>query len=164
MPAEYLSFFSTIAEASATLLGLLFVSLSIDVGLENEFRVRQFALSETAFVSLGGIFIIALLALLPSGLVLAAGGGIGLSFAGVIDLGRIQKLATRLDQPLDVWYITATIGTYGCLAACSTWLLVSGKLDLSLHIFCGLLVILSLVSLVRAWRALLINKRSTPST
>jgi hypothetical protein len=160
MPADYFSFFSTIAEASATLVGLLFVALSVDVGFENEERrAKQFALSETAFISLGGIFIIALFGLLPDGINFSAVMGVVLALVGIADLVRIQRLAAHVHYPRDLWYIFITIALYVCLAICCLWILfgtlTSGLLDL----LCALLILLAGVSLARAWRALLITKR-----
>ena len=159
MPAAYLSFFSAIAQASATLVGLLFVALSIDVGLEHEYRAKQFALTETAFISLGGIFVISLLALLPGDARALPIGGLVLAVVGIADLVRIQRIVEHIHYPRDLWYIFITIAAYICLGASSYWMLHTSISDGLLGLFCIILVLLAGLSLARAWRALLITKR-----
>jgi hypothetical protein len=164
MPSEYITFFTATATASATLVGLLFVALSIDVGLEHEYRSKQFALTETAFISLGGVFIISLFALLPADFRITIGAGILLAVIGLADLARIERLSSHVHYPRDLWYIFVTVAVYVCLAGCSVLLIRQGVSATLLNLFCSLLAVLSAVSLVRAWRALLITKHKPSST
>lgn len=164
MITAYGNFFAVLSTGAATLVGLLFVALSIDVGLEHEFRVRQFVLSETAFISLSGIFIISLLALLPSGQFFMAVAAILLALFGISDLGRVNRAATHTHYPRDLWYISITIGAYFFLALNAISILRYGASGPWLASFATLLVILAGLSLLRAWRALLITKRNTTAS
>ncbi len=159
MLEQYASFFAASSQASAALVGLLFVALSIDVDLERGFRFKQFAFSETAFISLGGIFIISLLALLPSGLLLMTGASIVLSVIGIWGLLRRTHPQIKLVLlPVDFWQVFVTVGVYIWLAGTSLWLLTVEESVTLLNIFCMLLGILYVLSLIRAWRSLLIIK------
>jgi hypothetical protein len=157
----YTSFFLASAGASAALVGLLFVSLSIDAELEKESRIRQFMLTETAFISLGGIFLISLLALLPDGTALSTAGGIMLSIIGIWSLvRRTHRVADQLTfGAQDSWYLFVTVGVYFIFAATSLWIYATGGTIALWNAFCILIAVLSGISLVRAWRALLISKR-----
>lgn len=163
MIQDYLSFFAVSAQTSATLVGLLFVALSIEVGLERESRIKQFSLSETAFISLGGILIISLLALLPFGIMFAAFASVILSIVGIGGLLRIHRYFAHEHLPIDVWYIFVTLGIYVLLAGTAIWILLTNGTVALLDTFCVLIVFLFGLSLIRAWRALLIIRRHRSS-
>jgi hypothetical protein len=161
MPEQYSAFFAACSQASSALVGLLFVALSIDVGLEREFRIKQYALSETAYISLVGIFIVSLLTLLPLGLSLIASAGIIFSLIGITGLLRLYKNLDHEHVPMDMWYIFTTIGVYMVLAVTCLWIMMTDGGGTSLSLFCLVFVILFGLSLIRAWRALRITKRSS---
>ena len=160
MPEQYSTFFVACSQAASALVGLLFVALSIDVGLEREFRIKQYALSETAYISLVGIFVVSLLTLLPLELSLIAGTGIIFSLVGIVGLLRLYKNLDHEHVPMDMWYIFTTIGVYIVLASTCLWIMMTNGGGESLSLFCLLFVVLFGLSLIRAWRALRITKRS----
>lgn len=161
MPEQYSTFFVACSQAASALVGLLFVALSIDVGLEREFRIKQYALSETAYISLVGIFIVSLLTLLPLALSLIGGAGIIFSLIGIAGLLRLHKNFDHEHVPVDTYYTFATIGVYIVLAANCLWIIMTDGGGYSLSLFSFLFVVLFGLSLVRAWRALRITKRSS---
>lgn len=163
MLGNYTVVFAASAGAAAALVGLIFVALTIDVGLEKEFRIKQYTLSETALISLGGIFVISLFALLPSGMLLMVGASIALSAFSICNIARIWILLRRKRRyapdvllPVDYVVGSATVGTYILLASTSLWVLKMNGTVGSLNTFCTLLVVLFVLSLVRVWRTLLI--------
>jgi hypothetical protein len=160
MLEQYSTFFVACSQAASALVGLLFVALSIDVGLEREFRIKQYALSETAYISLVGIFVVSLLTLFPVGLTLIAGAAIIFSVVGSAGLLRQRRGFVHERLPMDLWYIAVTIGVYVVLAATSLWIMLTNGGRDSLNLFCLLFVILFGLSLIRAWRALRITKSS----
>ncbi|MDB5238176.1 MAG: hypothetical protein JWM46_446 [Candidatus Kaiserbacteria bacterium] len=160
MLEQYSAFFIASSQASAALVGLLFVALSIDAGLEREFRIKQYALSETAYISLAGIFTISLLTLLPAGLPLMAGASIIFSVIGIGALLRLYFSLAQERVPMDMWHIFVTIAVYTILAGTGAWILVANATVGSLNLFCILLISLFGLSLIRAWRALRITKHS----
>jgi hypothetical protein len=162
MLEPYTAFFAATSDASAALVGLLFIALSIDANLEKGSRIRQFSLTETAFIALGGIFVISLLALVPSGMPLMTGASIILSIAGTWSLlRRKHRYAVNVFLPVDSWYIFVTVCVYVVFAATSVWILATNGTVHSLNLFCALLVALFMLSLLRAWRALLITQHHT---
>lgn len=162
MPPEYIDFFMATCGASAGLVGLLFIALSVDADLEKKFRIRQFTLTETAFIALGGIFVISLLALIPSGMQLMSGAGIFLSIPGTWSLlRRKHRYAANVFLPVDSWYIMITACVYILFGITSVWILLTNGTTFLLNIFCVLIVALFVLSLLRAWRALLITQQKT---
>jgi hypothetical protein len=156
---QYIPFFTATSQAAAALVGLLFIALSIDVGLDRGSRIKQFALSETAFISLAGIFVISLLALLPYAVSLMAGVSVIFSVLGMVGLVRIHRYGNHEHLALDLVYVFFTIGIYLALAGTSVWIFATGGTIDLLNIFCVLFVVLFGLSLIRAWRALKITKR-----
>ena len=165
MLEQYSAFFVATSGAAAALVGLLFIALSVDADLEKRSRIRQFTLTETAFISLAGIFVISLLALLPSGIPLMTSASILLSVAGTWSLLRRQhRYAANVFLPVDSWYIFMTIGVYVLFAATNIWIAATNGTIQSLNLFCALLVALFVLSLLLAWRALLINQHQASQT
>ena len=126
MLQSYIDFFAATCGASAGLVGLLFIALSVDADLEKKFKIRQFTLTETAFIALGGIFVISLLALIPSGMQLMAGASILLSVAGTWSLlRRKHRYAANIFLPVDSWYIMVTMCVYVLFGLTSVWILLT---------------------------------------
>lgn len=118
----------------------------------------------SAIVPLGGIFLISLLALFPSGVLPVACVSILFSIVGSWALlNHDHRYPSHVHQPSDYWYIFLTVTVYVLLAGTSIWILLTDATPYSLDVFCGLIVILFGLSLIRAWRALLITKHH-PST
>ncbi len=102
MPAAYTSFFTTSTQASAALIGLLFVSVSIapDRIFGSEGSAEHQLLAVSAFTALVNVFFVSFISLLPSPM-LAAGEPIHAGIAGVVfaALALSQTLALLLLLP-----------------------------------------------------------------
>jgi hypothetical protein len=79
-------------------------------------------------------------------------------------LRRKHRYAANVFLPVDSWYIFATVGVYIVFAGTSIWMLATSATSNSLNLFCVLLVALFVLSLLRAWRALLITQHQMAQT
>jgi hypothetical protein len=68
VPEDFVSFFSVSAGASATLIGLLFIAISIEPGrvFGSEARAEAAAKASSAFTVLANVFFVSLAALITS--------------------------------------------------------------------------------------------------
>jgi hypothetical protein len=159
VPPEFTTFFVTCAMAAATLIGLLFVAVSIapeDTVMQGAPVERQ-AVAASAFTALVNAFFIAAGAQIPrtyiGGLVVLFG-GIGLLSTAALLRPLLQVGATRPNQVRTLILVAVSLVMY----LSETWqgiLLLRTPSDVgSLYTLCGLLLGVIGLSLVRAWQLL----------
>jgi hypothetical protein len=158
MPEQYLNFYLASVGASAALIGLLFVALSIEAELEKEAKLLRYLLSQNSFIALMGIFLISLLALLGVNPWLFTGATLIFVFTGLGYMfgGRNSTSAKMSDKA----YVGLTITTYLALGACAVWIAVTDNIQLAWQVFGFILIIHFALAVTRAWRSLIITKFS----
>lgn len=169
-PATFVPFFAASAGAGATLVGLLFVAVSIapERVFGQEARFEHQLIASSAFTALVNAFFISLGALIPSSSSIAAGtvvlimGGVALvnsvtSFLNL--LRRPGAETTRSARWQSIWLLIIGMALYGfeVLNAIS---LIRTPADVSpLYSICGLLVGVYGFGIVRAWQLLGADRR-----
>lgn len=133
MFAGWDSFYGAVAQAAATLIGLLFVIVTLGAGLGYRIKETASAFVTPTLVHFAAAFFIALLALVPGGHRVGAAaltllcGMAGLAYVAAI--GR-RALSSKLMEPLDAWarafYVPLPASAYlltvaSCAAALVGW-------------------------------------------
>jgi len=162
-------FFVTMATASATLIGAMFVVMSIGSGFLTQDRAPQIRTFYTAtLVHLSGVLLASLVTMVPSldrisfASLLGGGGLVGLVFASA-QLPIIRRHRADLVLEDRFWYAGAPIAAYLVMLAASGFLALSMKGSLELLGF-GL-VLLLLAGIRNAWDMIvfLVTRRRTDS-
>jgi hypothetical protein len=133
MFAGWYNFYGAVAQAAATLIGLLFVIVTLGAGLGPRIKETARVFVTPTLVHFAAAFFIALLALVPDGHGIGAPAWtLGCGVAGliyVITIGR-RVLSSRLLEPLDYWarvfYAPLPATAYliivvSCVAALAGW-------------------------------------------
>ncbi|HEX4103880.1 MAG TPA: hypothetical protein VHZ04_00135 [Candidatus Paceibacterota bacterium] len=157
-PASFNSFLLACVEASASLIGLLFVALSLVLGRaggdELEFRERR--LAETAFTALANAFFLSLDALLPSANI----GWIAIIFA-LIGIRSSYRTFSKRDDSVGTnmtWFI-ASILIY-LIQVVYAVLILQNPSDVSnFYGITTVILILFGVGLLRTWGLLGLHKK-----
>lgn len=148
-------FFVTLATGAATLIGAMFVVMSIGTGVLTRDRTLQIRAFYTAtIVHLGGVLLGGLLAMVPSldrtsfAILVGIGGLVGLGFCLHL-LPVIWRVGSDLVLEDWFWYVGAPIAGYLTLLAAAACLLGDWRRSLELIGFA--LVLLLLAGIRNAW-------------
>jgi hypothetical protein len=159
VPPEFTTFFVTCAMAAATLIGLLFVAVSIapEATVMESAPVERQAVAASAFTALVNVFFIAAGAQIPRiniGGLVTLFGGIGLLGTAALLRPLLRTGATRPNQVRRLILVAVSLVMY----LSETWqglLLLRRPTDIgSLYTLCGLLMGVIGLSLIRAWQLL----------
>jgi hypothetical protein len=169
-PESFEAFFATSAGVGATLVGLLFVAISIapERVFGKEARAEHQLIASSAFTALVNAFFISLGALIPSSTSTAAGtvvlvmGCIALlnSAATLLNLGRQSGLMEMIrSSRQSVWLLLVGIALYGCEVWNAAALVRAPTNTAPLYTICALLVAVYGFGIVRAWQLLGADRR-----
>lgn len=156
VPADYTTFFMTMAGVGATLFGLIFVAISIAPEVETgaSAALERQVKATTAYVALLNSPIISLFALVPHqqiGIAVLAFSGIGFinTFATIITLLLpSEQRSLRLRHSL---FILAGLVLYGYEAAFGAQLVHTPQNVFTLFALSDLMIMISFFGVVRAW-------------
>jgi hypothetical protein len=149
LPSDYTNYFTAAATAAGTLIGLLFVAISLrpETVFGEDATIGGRALASSAFTALVNAFFVSLVALMPNQNV-----GIGAAVMGTLSLVTTLRLRKRFDRGSHYGITTLVSAlTYLSEAGIGIALLANGK---SLTLFSTLTYILIGgfgVALARAW-------------
>lgn len=165
-PVTFEAFFAASAGAGATLVGLLFVAVSIapERVFGKDARFEHQLVASSAFTALVNAFFISLGALIPSSSLTATAtvvlvmGGVALlnSVAPLVNLLRHSTLETILRS---IFLVLAGIAIYGYEVWNAVALLRTPTNVSPLYSICGLLVAVYGFGIVRAWQLLGADRR-----
>lgn len=148
-------FFVTMATAAATLIGAMFVVMSIGSGFLTQDRTPQIRTFYTAtVVHLSGVLLAGLLAMVPSfdrlafAVLVGLGALVGLVFS-IAQLPVIRRHRADLVLEDRFWYAGAPIAAYSVALAASVCLLL--PLPRGLELLAFALVLLLLAGIRNAW-------------
>jgi hypothetical protein len=151
---EWRDFFTAIVAASATLMGAMFVVMSIGIGFftrDHTVAIRSF-LTATV-IHLAAVMLVCVFTMVPAldwrwfGIGLGALGLAGLGYSGTVafDVGKRRELEW-VDH---VWYGAAPVGGYAALVAAAVLALM--RMPLAVDIVAIAIVLLLIAGIRNAW-------------
>lgn len=149
-------FYMLAGAASATLVGLVFIAISIGSDYFNDHTsIGLSAFITPTIVHFGGVLLVCLLAVVPThtflslGLMLGVGCVFGLAYAGYIGFRILRRGFTGVDIIDRLWYAATPVVAYLLLILAAVLLLL--RLPLGIPVMAGALVILMLAGIRNAW-------------
>ncbi len=151
VPAAYHAYLSAAATASAALVGLLFVAVSVrdETIFGPNAMAGGEALAITAFTGLVNAFVVSLLGLIPKANI--GEPAVIMAVLGVVSTLRLHR---RLRAGRNVFVLAVTLIVYAAQVACGIELLIKPHDDHQIINLCYVIVLALIVSLQRAWSLL----------
>jgi hypothetical protein len=151
VPTTFVPYFTAIATATAALIGLLFVAVSLrdESIFGKDARPGGEALAVSAFTGLVNSFAVAVLAMIPD-----ANVGYAAVVLAVLSLAGAVRLNQRLHAAKNLLVYVTTLAAYGTQLGYGIYLILSPHDGNAVRNVCYILFATMVVALARAWNLL----------